>query len=173
MTLQSLGIIALVFALVVGGFTLHRAGVRSGEARIQAQWDAERLAHAEAVQRAQRAKEAAERDLAIRLQEASDAHTVTLDRLRESESAAGRAQLRLRAAIATAALGHREQPQAAAAGRQADDPATAAGELLAACAGELEQMGAAAGGLAAQVIGLQDYARTAYEAAQESPHGND
>jgi len=163
MTLQSLGIIALVFALVVGGFTLHRAGVRSGEARIQAQWDAERLAHAEAVQRAQRAKEAAERDLAIRLQEASDAHTVTLDRLRESESAAGRAQLRLRAAIATAALGHREQPQAAAAGRQADDRAAAARELLPACARELEQMGAAAGGLAAQVIGLQAYARIAQQ----------
>ncbi|GAA4400304.1 hypothetical protein [Quisquiliibacterium transsilvanicum] len=173
MTLQSLGIIALVVALAVGGFGVHRAGVKSGEARIQAQWDAERLAHAEAVQRAQRDKEAAERDLAIRLQESADAHTVTLDRLRDAESAAGRAQLRLRAAIATAALGAREQSQVAAAGPATDDRAAAAGELLAACAGELEQMGAAAGGLAAQVIGLQGYARTAYEAAQESPHGND
>lgn len=173
MSLRALGIIALVVAMVVGGFTLHRAGVRSGEARIQAQWDAERLAHAEAVQRAQREREAAERDLAIRLQEASDAHTATLDRLRESDSAAGRAQLRLRAAIATAAIGAREQPQAAAAGRAADDPATAAGELLAACAGELEQMGAAAGGLAAQVIGLQGYVKTAQQATLEADRGGD
>lgn len=164
MTLQSLGIVALVVALVVGGFTLHRAGVKSGEARVQAQWDAERLAHAEAVQRAQRDKEAAERDLAIRLQESADAHTATLDRLRESESAAGRAQLRLRAALATAAIGHREQPQAAAAGPTADDTGTAAGELLEACGSELADMGRAAGGLAAQVIGLQDYARTAQAA---------
>lgn len=163
MTLQSLGIVALVVALVVGGFGIHRAGVTSGEARIQAQWDAERLAHAEAVQRAQRDKEAAERDLAIRLQESADAHTATLDRLRESESAAGRAQLRLRAALATAAIGAREQPQATAAGCAADGAATAAGELLGECAARLVELGGSADRLAAQVVGLQAYARIAQQ----------
>jgi hypothetical protein len=169
MSLQSVGIVALVVALAVGSVTLYRAGIKSGEARVQAQWDAERIAHAEHIQRVQAANQAAERDLAIRLQESADAHTATLDRLRESESAAGRQLVRLRAAIATAAIGHREQSAAATAGPQADDAAAAAGDLLSACAGELEQMGRAAGGLAAQVIGLQGYARTAQKACGVAP----
>lgn len=139
-------------------------GEARGRAAVEAEWNKDRVAQHEALQAALAKKEADENALTAQLQEKADAYTKELARLDGALDGARRELVRLRAALATSAIGHRERSQAAAAGPPSNDPGAVVGELLGACAGELVEMGREAGTLAAQVAGLQEYARIAQRA---------
>lgn len=145
-TTVNLVLIGLLFAGVTAGLVyVYRLGVQNERARMAAQLVA-----------ALEARDAAERDAARRLKVITDAHTAEIDR-RARAAAAARADVdRLRRAVDAAA---RAAP--AAPGSPPDGAAARAGELLAECGGEVARLGDEARGLAAQVIGLQAYARLA------------
>lgn len=150
---------ALLTVAILGG--TYAAGYSSGEAEIQVKWDEQTNAMAKALTQALLAKQEAEGRIAADLKEQSDAHSSDLKR-NDAALAGARSELaRLRAALA--AIGHREQPPASAAGPAPDGAAATAGDVLGWCAERLVGLGGQADGLAAQVIGLQTYAKTAQQ----------
>jgi len=137
---------AITVIVTIGGMYLYHAGKTNERERQRA-----------VLLKALEERDAAEREAARRMKLMTDAHTAEIDR-RARAAAAVRADLdRLRRAAAAA-------DATPAAPRPAADGAGAGpGELLAACGAELARMGDEARGLAAQVIGLQGYARLALE----------
>lgn len=132
----------------------------SGAASVQAEWDEQTAAMARELSKALIEKQAAEGRLAVELQEQSNAHSSNLRR-NDAALAGARSELaRLRAALSG---GRREQPQASASGPAADGSTATAGDVLGWCAERLVGLGGQADGLAAQVIGLQTYAKTAQQ----------
>ena len=154
-------LVTLVASIVISGGLGYWAGHGKGVAALQARWDAERVSQYQAIEKARQeaaeARQRADADLA-KQKESYDA-----ERRRQADAsvATGRELQRLRDALATSALGHRERASAQGSGPRTDGAAAAAGELLAACGQALAGMGDDARRLAAQVIGLQGYARTA------------
>lgn len=141
----NLALIGLLLAGVTAGLLyVYRLGVTNERARATEQ-----------ILRALEARDAAEREAALRMKVITDAHSAEIDRRRRADAALRGDLDRLRRALAAG------QPADAAAGPAADGAAAAARELLGTCAAELARMGDEARGLAAQVIGLQGYARLA------------
>lgn len=174
LNLRLVGLGIALAAIVFAVFALYRygyaAGWTAGATQVRAEWHAERARQADAFARAVNQRDAAERDAAKTLKRITDAHSADLAR-RDDAVAAARVELvRLRDALSRArATRARDEPPSAAARRPADDPDARPGELLAQCAGELVQMAERAGSLAAQVIGLQAYARLAQSTCGAAP----
>lgn len=169
----AIGVAALVAAGLVAYQLIHRAGLDEGyglcEAEYQPRIDrmqSEKLAAQQAVIAAQRAKADAEASLAAQLEEQAHEHSKREQALRAGRDGLQRDLVRLRDALATARVSLRAlgQPEAAGARPQADGAAAGAGELLGECATQLAEVGGRADSLAAQVIGLQAYARIAHRA---------
>lgn len=156
---QVLAYAALACALSFGAG--YWRGNSSGEAAVQAKWDEQTAAMAKALTQALLDKQDAEGRLAVELKEQSNAHSSDLARNGAALAGARSELARLRAALATA--GHREQSPASAAGPAPDGAAATAGDVLGWCAERLVGLGGQADGLAAQVIGLQTYAKTAQQ----------
>lgn len=158
----------LAFAVLMSGFSslivgmnAYSKGKAAGSAEVQQQWDAVAEAQRKAVEQATAEKIEAENRLAHQLQEQANALTAQI-RSRDAAIRAARTELaRLRDALATAAIGAREHASPAAAGPPADGAPADTGQLLGACAERLVELGEQADRLATQVVGLQDYARTA------------
>ena len=150
-----------VFSSGIVGSITYSKGKTAGRAEVQQEWDAVREAQRAAVERATAEKIEAENRLSRQLQEQADALTAQI-RSRDAAIRSARAELqRLRDALATAAIGHRERAAPAAAGPSADGAPADAGQLLGACAERLVDVGEQADRLATQVAGLQEYARLA------------
>lgn len=126
----------------------------------------EKLAAQQAVIAAQQAKAAAESALAKQLQEQADEYSARIRTLEAGNAGARRELGRLRDALATARVSLRSlsQSETARAGPAPDGSSADTGQLLGECAGRLVELGGQADRLAAQVIGLQAYARIAHRA---------
>jgi hypothetical protein len=126
----------------------------------------EKLQAQQAVIAAQQAKAIAEASLAKQLEDQADEYSKRIAVLEAGNAGARRELGRLRDALATArtSLRHLSQPAAAGAGPATDGSPADTGELLSQCAGRLVEVGGSADRLAAQVIGLQAYARLAHKA---------
>lgn len=126
----------------------------------------DKLAAQQAVIHAQQAKAAAEATLAKQLEVQADEYTQRIKSLEAGNAGARRELQRLRDALATARIGLRDLGKSASAGAgpAPDGAAADAGQLLGECAGRLVEVGGSADRLAAQVIGLQAYARLAQRA---------
>lgn len=154
---------------LAGYFYGHSGGVDEGRAEIQARWDEQSAAQSKAIVDALLAKQESDAKLSRQLQEQSNEHTETNRRRDLADAGARRELQRVRDALATARIGARERGDAPAPRPQADGAPSAAGELLGACAERLVELGGQAGKLAAQVIGLQAYARLAQQACGAVP----
>lgn len=131
--------------------------------KLQAQQD--KLRAQQAVIEAQQQRAVAEAALGQQLEEQAHAYTQRIKSLETGSAGTRRELQRLRDALATAraSLRHLSQPAAASAGPAADGAAADAGELLGSCGARLVELGGSADRLAAQVIGLQAYARIAQQ----------
>lgn len=160
------GILGMVLSYGLGALQWYAKGAAS----VRAEWNADIIEQHKAIDaaRSKAAKEQAA--LTVELQDQANAHTTEL-RARAADDERNRRDLaRLRDALATAAIGHRERTDSPAAGPPPDGTAALAGELFGSCARELVDLGNEARGLAGQVIGLQDYARTAQKACGPAAH---
>lgn len=126
----------------------------------------DKLAAQQAVIAAQQQKAAAESALAKQLQEQADEYSARIKTLEAGNAGARRELGRMRDALATARTSLRALSESEATGPRpaADGAAADTGQLLGECAGRLVEMGGQADRLAAQVIGLQAYARIAHRA---------
>ena len=126
----------------------------------------EKLQAQQAVIAAQQAKATAEATLAKQLEDQADEYSKRIATLEAGNAGARRELGRLRDALATARTSLRSLSQSAhsRAGPAPDGSPADTGELLSACAGRLVEVGGSADRLAAQVIGLQAYARLAHKA---------
>lgn len=126
----------------------------------------DKLAAQQAVIAAQQQKAAAESALAKQLQEQADEYSARIKTLEAGNAGARRELARLRDALATARIGLRSlaESKTAGTGHAPDGGAADTGQLLGACAERLVEVGGSADRLAAQVIGLQAYARLAQRA---------
>lgn len=147
----------------VGYWSGYLKGRTAGEEAVHARWQTERNLQQQAVDRARREAAAIERAAEVAMERQRGAYDAEIARRAADAAATGRELQRLRDAIATAAIGRRERAGPPGAGSPPDGPAAATGELLAACGQALVGMGEDARNLAAQVIGLQGYAKTAQE----------
>lgn len=151
----------------------HERGATAGYGTCTAEYQpridrlqSEKLAAQQAVIAAQKAKAAAEASLAAQLQEQADEYTARIKTLEAGNAGARRELGRLRDALATARVSLRalSQPAPAGPGPATDGAAADTGQLLSECGARLVEVGGQADRLAAQVIGLQAYARIAHRA---------
>lgn len=175
---------AILAAVLVGAVVLlglawaayawaHGRGVTDGYGTCTAEYQpridalqSEKLRAQQAVIAAQQAKAAAESALAKQLQEQADEYSARIKSLEAGNAGARRELDRLRDALATARVGIRNlvESKATGTGPAPDGAAADAGQLLGECGARLVEMGGQADRLAAQVIGLQAYARLAHRA---------
>lgn len=171
------GVAVLVVAALVMGRAVYRnvynAGAKQERLVCDAEWaprvDAltkEKIAAQHAVIAAQQARAAAEASLAAQLEEQAHEHSKREAALRAGRDGLQRELARLRDALATARIGLRSlaESKTAGTGHAPDGGAADTGQLLGACAERLVEVGGSADRLAAQVIGLQAYARLAQRA---------
>lgn len=148
-------VVACVLAMA-GGYLW---GNKNGADSIRSEWQRERLeAHITLEKERQRVADI-ERQMEQSVRKQADAHSADVRR-REAAAISARRELdRLRDSLASAV--DRGPIAAPANDRPSTDGASAAvAELLRKCAAELVAMGDAAGRLAGQVSGLQQYVKT-------------
>lgn len=156
--------VILGLMLAVGLITaVYWIGQRDGAAKVQAEWAAEREALRAAEAKVVARREAEEARIAQHLKEQTDAHAARIKDADAALAAASRELVRLRAAAATAQR-TRDVTAPATTGPAPHGATADPGQLLGECAGEAVRLGAEADRLAAQVIGLQGYARVAQQA---------
>lgn len=146
----------------------EQAGYGTCTAEFQPRIDAlqsDKLKAQQAVIAAQQAKALAEATLAAQLEEQARDYSQRIRTLEAGNAGARRELGRLRDALATArvSLSHLSKPPSAGTGPSADGAPADTGQLLGACGERLVELGNAADRLAAQVIGLQAYARIAHK----------
>lgn len=156
-------LLTLVLAALIAGATGAWSGYGAGAAKMQAAWTADKLERERALTRALRERAEMEAKLNEELQRQAQAHSQEVARQQAAAGAARGELERLRRAlskVARAPVRRDASPAPAVAGCAPDGAAPILRELLGECASELATMGEAAGGLAGQVTGLQQYIRT-------------
>lgn len=157
---------SMLAVFVAGGagyWSGYLKGRAAGEEAVQARWQKERSVQQQAIDQARREAAAIERAAEVALEKQRGTYDAEIARRAADAAATGRELRRLRDAIATSSIGHRERARPPGAGSAPDGPAATTGKLLAACGQALVGMGEDARNLAAQVIGLQGYAKTAQD----------
>ena len=160
---KALAAAALVGALLLGVRSCQEYYREQGREEVRTEWSSadnqRELEERQAVIDKQRAERAEEQRMARAAEEKDREQTHRENVLRRRADAAERTADGLRGTIArldTESRARRAEGTCAAAEREADAAATAR-ELLSTCAGRYTAMAAEAGGLANQVMGLQDH----------------
>ena len=158
-----LGWAALTAALLLGVRNCQEGLRDEGRAEVREQWaqadNARALAEAQALADMQQRARDEEQRMAREAEEKDRATVVRENALRQRAESAERANDGLRGTIArldAASRDRRAEGSCPAAEREADAAATARG-LLGTCSVRYRELAADAGGLASQVIGLQDH----------------
>ena len=160
---KALAAAALVGALLLGVRSCQEHYREQGREEVRTEWSSadnqRELEERQAVIDPQRAERAEEQRMAREKEKKDHEQAQREKRLLDRAVAAERAADGLRGTIArldTESRDRRAEGTCAAAEREADAAATAR-ELLSTCAGRYTAMAAEAGGLANQVMGLQDH----------------
>ena len=160
---KALAAAALVGALLLGVRSCQEYYREQGREEVRTEWSSadnqRELEEREAVIDKQRAERAEEQRMAREKEKKDHEQAQREKRLLDRADAAERTADGLRGTIArldTESRARRAEGTCAAAEREADAAATAR-ELLSTCAGRYTAMAAEAGGLANQVMGLQDH----------------
>lgn len=160
---KALAAAALVGALLLGVRSCQEYYRVQGREEVRTEWSSadnqRELEEREAVIDKQRAERAEEQRMAREKEKKDHEQAQREKRLLDRADAAERTADGLRGTIArldTESRARRAEGTCAAAEREADAAATAR-ELLSTCAGRYTAMAAEAGGLANQVMGLQDH----------------
>lgn len=160
---KALAAAALVGALLLGVRSCQEYYREQGREEVRTEWSSadnqRELEEREAVIDKQRAERAEEQRMAREKEKKDHEQAQREKRLLDRADAAERTADGLRGTIArldTESRARRAEGTCAAADREADAAATAR-ELLSTCAGRYTAMAAEAGGLANQVMGLQDH----------------
>lgn len=161
--LKLIGAVALLGAVALGLRNCAEGLREEGRMEVRAEWIAadnqRELEERQAVIDKQRAERAEEQRMAREKEKKDHEQAQREKRLLDRADAAERTADGLRGTIArldTESRARRAEGTCAAAEREADAAATAR-ELLSTCAGRYTAMAAEAGGLANQVMGLQDH----------------
>ena len=160
---KALAAAALVGALLLGVRSCQEYYREQGREEVRTEWSSadnqRELEERQAVIDKQRAERAEEQRMAREKEKKDHEQAQREKRLLDRADAAERTADGLRGTIArldTESRARRAEGTCAAAEREADAAATAR-ELLSTCAGRYTAMAAEAGGLANQVMGLQDH----------------
>jgi len=160
---KALGFSAIVGALALSVHAFQEHLREQGRVEVREQWlkadNARQAQERAALIAMQQAERANEQRMAIAKEEKDREQIQREQALRDRAAAADRAVAGLRRAVARLnadSVSRRAESACPAAGREADEAATAR-ELLGACASRYSELGARAGALAAQVTGLQDH----------------
>ena len=161
--IKLIGAVALLGAVALGLRNCSEGLREEGRMEVRAEWIAadnqRELEERQAVIDKQRAERAEEQRMAREKEKKDHEQAQREKRLLDRADAAERTADGLRGTIArldTESRARRAEGTCAAAEREADAAATAR-ELLSTCAGRYTAMAAEAGGLANQVMGLQDH----------------
>jgi hypothetical protein len=172
-------LVGVVLAVAAGGVLMLRTHwIALGAAEVQARWDrqvadanAKAALAAQEFERQERLKDQTRQQENERIARENHARVADLEKRLRSTDARNRSLLDTIATLNARDAGLSGASPDAGAGPGADGPAAIARELLGRCASRYAAVAGDAGGLASQVIGLQQYVRQVCGAA--APGEND